>query len=256
MSFDISKINTQDVVNAIKLFMKEQEYDGFAVNCQTREEAEMFLSGLHAIGRYWSEDQPIIKDGNVITYYKYRSETCYRFFLQEKNVMKAQKSYYEKKGITIYTFTELIEHYLNLTPDKTNKNSDAEHQSELLENTKSKPETPNTTTATAAENEKAVNNDEPKDVRKEMAARTSQAAQNDALPNICRILNVKVKEPFYIECSRILLFLPNTPYRINENVMREFLADAKNEAWVPCNDERELAYLICHPEIVIVNHSA
>lgn len=91
--------------------------------------------------------------------------------------MKAQKSYYEKKGITIYTFTELIEHYLNLTPDKTNKNSDAEHQSELLENTKSKPETPNTTTATAAENEKAVNNDESKDVRKEMAARTSQAAQ-------------------------------------------------------------------------------
>ena len=102
MSFDTSKIDTQDVVNAIKLFMKEQEYDGFAVNCQTREEAEVFLSGLHAIGRYWSEDQPIIKDGNVITYYKYRSETCYRFFLQEKNVMKAQKSYYEKKGITIY----------------------------------------------------------------------------------------------------------------------------------------------------------
>ena len=256
MSFDISKIDTQDVVNAIKLFMKEQEYDGFAVNCQTREEAEMFLSGLHAIGRYWSEDQPIIKDGNVITYYKYRSETCYRFFLQEKNVMKAQKSYYEKKGITIYTFTELIEHYLNLTPDKTNENSDAEHQAELLENTKTKPETPNTTTATAAENEKAVNNDEPKDVRKEMAARTSQVAQNDALPNICRILNVKVKEPFYIECGRILLFLPNTPYRINENGMREFLADAKNEVWVPCNDERELAYLICHPEIVIVSHSA
>ena len=42
MSFDISKIDTQDVVNAIKLFMKEQEYDGFAVNCQTREEAEVF----------------------------------------------------------------------------------------------------------------------------------------------------------------------------------------------------------------------
>lgn len=171
MSFDISKIDTQDVVNAIKHFMKEQEYDGFAVNCQTREEAEVFLSGLHAIGRYWSEDQPIIKDGNVITYYKYRSETCYRFFLQEKNVMKAQKSYYEKKGITIYTFTELIENYLNLTPDKTNKNSDEKHQSEVFESTKS--ETPSASTdskvaVSTAEtvethgNEKTVNNNKPK----------------------------------------------------------------------------------------------
>ena len=84
-----------------------------------------------------------------------------------------------------------------------------------------------------------------------MAEKGENTPKNSVLVNLCNLLGVGVNEPFMIECGRILLFLPNTLYRINEYGVREYLADTKNDWWAACNDEKELSYLISHPEIIV-----
>ena len=257
---DISKLTTQNVITAVKSFISEQEYDGFAINCKTKDEAELFLTALHFLGRYWSEDTPIINDeGKVTVRYKYKDATCYRFYLDDPLVMKGSKTFYERKGIEIYSFEDLITTYLRFddcindepetekteeteaTEDETSETSEIEKPEPLNDETEFEPNEPDKPDEPKIETVKVD----------ETAEKGEKTSKNSVLPNLCNLLGVDVNEPFMIECGRILLFLPNTMYRINEYGVREYLADTKNDWWATCDDEKELSYLISHPEIII-----
>lgn len=266
---DTSKLTTQNVITAVKSFISEQEYDGFAINCKTKDEAELFLTALHFLGRYWSEDTPIINDeGKVTVRYKYKDATCYRFYLEDPLVMKGSKTFYERKGIEIYSFEDLITTYLRFD-DYTNDEPEIEKsedlkKSEETEEVEKIEETEDETSETSEIEESEPLNDEteiepnePNEPEPEtvetvrMAEKGENTPKNSVLINLCNLLGVGVNEPFMIECGRILLFLPNTLYRINEYGVREYLADTKNDWWAACNDEKEFSYLISHPEIIV-----
>lgn len=269
---DTSKLTTQNVITAVKSFISEQEYDGFAINCKTKDEAELFLTALHFLGRYWSEDTPIINDeGKVTVRYKYKDATCYRFYLDDPLVMKGSKTFYERKGIEIYSFEDLIttylrfDDYINDEPE-TEKSEDLKKSEEIEETEEiEKNEDETSVTSETSENEEPeglndeteIEPNEPNEPKAEevetvrMAEKGENTPKNSVLPNLCNLLGVGVNEPFMIECGRILLFLPNTLYRINEYGVREYLADTKNDWWATCDDEKELSYLISHPEIII-----
>lgn len=268
---DISKLTTQNVITAVKSFISEQEYDGFAINCKTKDEAELFLTALHFLGRYWSEDTPIINDeGKVTVRYKYKDATCYRFYLDDPLVMKGSKTFYERKGIEIYSFEDLITTYLRF--DDYNDEAEIEKSEDLKkpEETEEIEKTEDKTSGTSEiekpeplNDETEITEIEPNESDKpdkpkietikadEAAEKGEKTPKNSVLPNLCNLLGVGVNEPFMIECGRILLFLPNTLYRINEYGAREYLADTKNDWWATCDDEKELSYLISHPEIII-----
>lgn len=271
---DTSKLTTQNVITAVKSFISEQEYDGFAINCKTKDEAELFLTALHFLGRYWSEDTPIINDeGKVTVRYKYKDATCYRFYLDDPLVMKGSKTFYERKGIEIYSFEDLITTYLRFDDyndePETEKSEDLKKSEETEEIEKTEDETSGTSvTSEINENEEPepLNDEteiepnepnEPNEPKAEtvetvrMAEKGENTLKNSVLVNLCNLLGVGVNEPFMIECGRIFLFLPNTLYRINEYGVREYLADTKNDWWAACNDEKELSYLISHPEIIV-----
>lgn len=247
---NISNITTKDVVTALKNFISKQEYDGFAVNCRDKGEAELLLAALHSLGHRWSETAPIItEEGNIVARYKYKSETCYRFHLNEPDIMKAQRSFYEKKGITVYTFDDLISSYLNAQSSQSAETISAKPDAEKHDSA----EDDGKSAKSVSEVELHLTNTSEKNKSNNGAVleKQSKSSENGFSPSLCKLLNVSEKEPFLIECSRILMFLPNTPYRISENGLREYLADAKNDCWMPCNDERELAYLVSHPEIIV-----
>lgn len=235
---------TQDIAQAILRFLDTQEYDGFAIQCSEKSMAEKLLPALHTLGRKWSETQPIISEtGAIKLNWKYKSDTCYRFFISSSDLFAAQRSFYEKKGLTIYSFEELMQ-YAETTPVQTIQEAKPEPQSETQPQTmKVKGDT-----ETKGEDTEPITAPEPsKLVAKETV--TEPKKQEGKLP-ILQILGLVANEPFQIKCEKILLFYPNTLYRINEIGMREYLADAVNGVWIPCNDERELSYLINHPEIV------
>lgn len=278
---DTSKLTTQNVITAVKSFISEQKYDGFAINCKTKDEAELFLTALHFLGRYWSEDTPIINDeGKVTVRYKYKDATCYRFYLDDPLVMKGSKTFYERKGIEIYSFEDLIatylrfDDYINDEPE-TEKSEDLKKSEETKEIEKTEDETSETSGISGTSGTSEINEiEEPEPLNDEteiesnepnepnesktkavetvrMAEKGENTPKNRVLVNLCNLLGVGVNEPFMIECGRILLFLPNTLYRINEYGVREYLADTRNDWWAACNDEKELSYLISHPEIIV-----
>lgn len=249
---------TQEVARAIVNFLNMQEYDGFAILCAQKSEAECLLSALHSLGCYWSEKQPIISDdGSIILKWKYKENTCYRFFISKRDVFSAQKSFYERKELTVYTFQELMQYGESEKENAPASSGFANNASEeiLAENEPASSELP--------EKDEIKNEpNEDSDVPSAVPAVSDEAAEKTnlhetepisetagALP-LLKILNLKANEPFYIECNNILLFYPKTLYRFNERGMREYLADSLHEVWVPCNDERELSYLINHPEII------
>lgn len=249
---DTTNLTTQNVITALKAFMSEQEYDGFAICCTDKSEAELLLAALHKLGRYWDETQPLVtEEGKVDVRFKYKRGTCYRFYLQDPIVMKGERAFYEKKGLTVYPFEELITTYLRFDNDvdtQVKPQSEQIPQGTEVKNTgEIKEVNPKADKKEQPKAEKPLKNEKSK--IKE-AEKRSETAQNDDLPPLCKLLGVGVKEPFLIECSKILLFLPNTLYRVNENGIREYLVDSKNQWWVSCNDEKELSYLISHPEIV------
>ena len=267
---DTSKLTTQNVITAVKSFISEQEYDGFAINCKTKDEAELFLTALHFLGRYWSEDTPIINDeGKVTVRYKYKDATCYRFYLDDPLVMKGSKTFYERKGIEIYSFEDLITTYLRFDDyinDEPETEIENEKAKEIEETESTEDETSETSENEESEllkDETEIEPNEPNEPDKpkietietaetvETTEKGEKTPKNSVLPNLCNLLGVGLNEPFMIECGRILLFLPNTMYRINEYGVREYLADTKNDWWATCDDEKELSYLISHPEIII-----
>lgn len=247
---------TQEVAKAIVNFLNSQDYDGFAIHCAQKSEAECLLSALHSIGCYWSESQPIISnDGSILLKWKYKENTCYRFFISQRDVFSAQKSFYEKKGLTVYTFQQLMQYGERKEENETSPNNFTESKGEevRIETTaanlseKDEPETeldkssdvPN---ATPTANDEVVE-------KTALRENKTHTEPENALP-LLKILNLRANEPFYIECSNILLFYPKTLYRFNERGMREYLADSLHDMWVPCNDEKELSYLVNHPEII------
>lgn len=250
---DTTNLTTENVITALKAFMSEQEYDGFAICCIDKAEAELLLAALHALGRYWDETQPLVtEEGRVDVRFKYKRGTCYRFYLQDSIVMKGERAFYEKKGLTVYPFEELITTYLRFDNDTDTQSKPQPEQisqvAEVKNNGEIKEVKLKSDKKEQSESESSSEYEKPN--IKEVVKR-SETAQKDDLPPLCKLLGVGVKEPFLVECSKILLFLPNTLYRVNENGIREYLVDSKNQWWVSCDDEKELSYLISHPEIVV-----
>lgn len=260
------KYLTVDVAKAVKNFMNAQEYNGFAIHCPQKEQAEALLSALHFLGcSRWEETKPIIsKDGVMTLNWKYKEKTCYRFFIDSFELYSAQKSFYEKKKFFIYTFDELMSQY----GEKTEQQEDAT-QNVNTDTEKTTTDTPDasasapTPEVTASESGKILTEEEfsklhqetngfneqyPKTENASPMGTTEQEQQTE-FP-LLKMLNLRVNEPFFIQCDKILLFYPKTLYRFNKNCTREYLADVANNVWVPCSKEEELNYLVNHPEIM------
>ena len=99
----------QLVYQALQNFLSQQNVCNFAINCETREEAEDFLTAVHCTGRVWSKTKKIIEgDGTKNIIWKYKQNTCYRIFFDDEEILSAQKKFYEKKGLEIFSFSELL----------------------------------------------------------------------------------------------------------------------------------------------------
>lgn len=253
------KYLTMNVVQAVRKFMDAQEYSGFAIHCPQKEQAEALLSALHSLGRHWSETEPIISaDGTIKLNWYYGKKTCYRFFIDTFELYSAQQSFYEKKKFFIYTFDELMSQYgTNEEPQsETNQqNTDTadvalqpKKNNKLDENTK--PENSSDSLPDVPAADVPVPTQEAPVSEEQTDRNTSVDTEKYSQFLLLQFLNLRVNEPFFIKCDKILLFYPKTLYRFNGNGARECLVDVENGVWVPCNEEKELNYLINHPKII------
>lgn len=265
------------IAEGIGRFLSEQTYDGFAIHCKSKDEAELLLRGLHILGRRWSETQPIVDEEGKATlkYAKHGTKTSYRFFLLNNDIYQGQKTFYEKNGLNVIEFEDFFKTYVK-SSEETEHAEAVQPVNEVKENqtpavndetksvqilTEEKEEKSKTLLGVLNENEDE-NITEPKNVaedNKNTANQIANAKYDETLPvrektankpKICNILQLKVNDIFTIECSNIMLFYPNVIYRFNEQGHREMLVDSKNNVWIPCNEEPELIYLIEHPEVI------
>ncbi len=279
---DYSNITPKQVAEAVRTFLSKQSYDGFAFHCPTKEEGELLLSALHLLGRRWSDTQPIItEDGKMFAGKKYGTKTCYRFFIEEKNVYSAQRGFYEKNSLEIIEFEDFVNEYIlskeagttgsamysaaDISSDVTSAENDASESAESTGTSENdvveiSTETPQNDVFIDSEtgdvySEESLKNDDSESYveQKQTTAGNNRKRRGNGnnVPAICKLLGLQPLKIFTVKCDNILLFYPDIEYRFNERGQREYLVDYNNDYWAPCNDEKELAYLIEHPEIII-----
>ncbi len=121
---DYSQFKQEDITKAVSNFLGTRNDDDFAILCPEREGAEMLLSSLHSLGRYWTPEKPIVdENGNVNNFKRYGGKTCLRFFKNDLGVYSAQRKFYENSGFEIIELNNLINEYFNCEEDVKTKST-------------------------------------------------------------------------------------------------------------------------------------